>query len=162
MTENRSMKQIGFLFLLLAFALCALPAVAAIDQHCLSLCIAGGTNSSNCMDKCTYDVEKEKSRSKAIPNPAAKNLADPHNVLEAPRPAGDEIMLPSKKQPLHKTHSKDYVCLNNCLQGGGQYDLCSKSCVRQDCPVGDPSCNNLLGNTNPVVPTPNTSINTAH
>jgi hypothetical protein len=132
-------------------ALWAAPAHADVDQRCLSLCVSDGGSGNSCLQKCTYNDPLAKPRTNAIPNPSANGSADPHNVLEAPKPMGGEILMPTHKAK-QTTHSKDYTCINQCLQQGGQYDLCSKTCTRADCPPGDSRCQDLLGATTSAFP----------
>jgi hypothetical protein len=153
MTDNSRMKFIVLIVAAFSVMLFADPARANIDQHCLSLCVASGENSSSCMDKCVYQSQEEKPKSNAIPNAASKSLTDPHNVLHAPVPTGD-LLLPTKQKKQAKPRSKDYVCLNACLQNGGQYALCNKTCTRAECTTGDPTCNDLMGRAaSPLAPT---------
>ena len=142
------------IFIAAAILLWALPARADIDQRCLNLCVANGDSGGNCLPKCTYNESSAK-HSNAIPNAAAMAAPDPHNVFSAPKPAGD-IMLPTHTAK-QNAHSKDYVCINQCLQQGGQYDLCNKTCTRSDCPPGDGRCTDLRGNTQSALPSGNGS-----
>lgn len=129
--------------LLLAAGLGAAPAKADTDQHCLNLCINGGGNATTCLPQCSYNEPQQHSLS-------GTRALSPHDVFDAPRPAGDEILVPSHTAKA-ADRGKDYVCLNKCLHDGGQYDRCSKSCTRTDCPTGASNCNDVLGGT-PVLP----------
>jgi hypothetical protein len=153
--QNGAMRLLPILLLILS-AIWPLAAKADIDQRCLNLCIANGESGTTCLPKCTYNESHSKQHSNAIPNAAATQAPDPHNVFTAPKPTDGEIIMPQHTAKKNNA-SKDYICINQCLQQGGQFDLCNKSCTRTDCPPGDARCTDLLGNVTSAMPSNNSS-----
>ena len=124
--------------LLLGFSL---PARADIDQHCLSVCKSSGVASSNCLAQCTYDLPQQVPGTK---NPLATPQAQSGKVFTAPVPT-DELVLPKPQKSSLPQPTKDYACVKQCQQNGGQYQLCNDRCTRADCDVGSTLCRDLRG-----------------
>ena len=91
-------------------------ALADTDYRCLHSCVNGGGTSTSCLEECSY----------AQAAPMAKST---HDVLIAPKPAGNAVIEPPKPRAKPEP-SKDYSCLAKCTKDGLQYGLCEKRCAK--------------------------------
>jgi hypothetical protein len=136
---------LGFTILATMLLGVVVPAKADTDQRCLSLCINNGGAASTCMPQCTYNETPHDAGASKI------NTLSPHDVLQAPTPAEGVLLLPTHKAAA-PIADKDYVCLNQCLQDGGQYDRCSKTCTKTGCTIGSGACSDLVGKAGGAAP----------
>ncbi len=137
------MKKIlfGSAFVLLLLGFFIGTAQAGIDQRCLSLCVNGGGSSKTCLGQCSYTPPPKPNAYQHLPGTS-------HDVLKAPQPApppDDPVFLTPAASP--KAPAKDYVCLNQCLKSGQQYQQCSQSCTKLNCTTGSLRCKDLSGVT---------------
>jgi hypothetical protein len=134
------MKRVlcGLVLILSAVGFGAVPAWADLDQRCLSQCVNGGGFAAKCLPECTYnDAQKSGKSSDTL-------ATSTHDVFVAPKPAGNEILLPAQAAK-NLGPDKDYACVNQCLHDGGQYDRCSQHCTKRSCTLGGNGCTGLPG-----------------
>jgi len=97
-----------------------------VDYRCLDVCVSGGKQAATCLAQCTYE--------EAVPPsglPLVKTEARPlsHKPLEAPVPAGNEILLPDRRKAVMSGNTiGNYECVNQCVQTGMQSEMCSQRC----------------------------------
>ncbi|HUY67838.1 MAG TPA: hypothetical protein VMV79_00875 [Alphaproteobacteria bacterium] len=105
---------------------------ADVDYRCLDLCMKQGASSSSCLAECTYDKPPpltdgvESDDMTAVPQQQAT-----HDLVQAPVPAGNKIILPAPTAASAMTSAHpgiDYGCVNRCLHTGMQYDTCKGMC----------------------------------
>jgi hypothetical protein len=125
-----------FLFILLLVCLASLPALADTDYRCLNLCTNSGRGASQCMTQCSYVkavpgttmpgmVSGTATGSTTAPGASNTNV---HNLIEAPVPAGDEILLQRHVSQLGGSGT-NYRCVGQCTKAGMQYQLCTSRCA---------------------------------
>ncbi len=145
--------------IVLALIFCAgfsVTARADIDQHCLSLCKANGGASSVCLTQCTFANSDSTSQVSIGTGVLSRPITSNGKVFAAPVPSQDLVLpKPQKSQPPEA--SKDYACVKDCLQNGGQYHLCNDRCMRSSCEVGSTQCKDLRG-VAPLQVLPSTAV----
>jgi hypothetical protein len=107
------------------------------DYRCLNLCVNGGKPAAACLSQCTYNQSGTKSAAnkaatgslgmQSPPNMAEGAWGASHDVLHAPVPAGDMILVAPSKS-LQPSADKNYGCLQQCLHDGMQYEMCDQNC----------------------------------
>jgi hypothetical protein len=118
----------------LVFSL-AWPAWADTDYRCLNTCLtAGGGN--GCLHQCSYG--------QTTAPVAHKTATNVHKQFDPIVPTGgDTVLAPHHVKP--PAPSKDYHCVAQCLQAGGQYNLCNENCTKRGCGAGGITCKDLTG-----------------
>jgi len=103
------------------------PKPTLTDYRCLNLCTNAGKPATSCLSQCTYEPNPS-TAPHVSPSPAEGAKAASHNVLQAPIPADDEVVLSS-----HSVHAgpadKNYTCIAQCLHEGMQVEMCNQNCV---------------------------------
>lgn len=116
-----------FFLIFLVFSLgLAVPAYADTDYQCLRLCVNSGKTAAVCMPNCNYEPPRASAADDLV-KPNIKTLSN-HRVFSAPQDAGDTILL-HKPLPRVQTPTKDYACMNICLQQNTTYALCERQCT---------------------------------
>jgi len=120
------------LLLVGVWMLLAQPCRADTDYLCLNRCVQGGKASAQCMADCRYG-QPTTSASDALGQAAApvkpsKIYENPHRLLNAPKPMGNDVTL-TAPPPHTEPPAKDYRCLKDCLQPGVTYPFCEQQCV---------------------------------
>lgn len=85
----------------------------SLDRLCLRDCVQGGGAPARCMTSCRYGGERGAATDIVAAQPASPNA----------NPAAKAM--PGRQQ---RGTGADYRCLNACVQGGYQYDLCKSRC----------------------------------
>jgi len=101
------------------------------DYRCLNLCTRGGKPAAACLSQCTYTKATGNASNNLRPSPPAMAegaWASSHDVLQAPVPVGDTILIAPSLRALAKP-DKNYACIPQCLHDGMQVELCNQNCA---------------------------------
>ncbi len=136
---------------LLSVTLRTAPANADTDYRCLSNCIAIGTTSAaGCRQQCSYNVPLAGGAGKSTRNASVTNvpngLAATHKVFNTPVPS-EKLIDPKSSLSKKPAPSKDYACVQQCLNNGHAYKFCNLSCLKTTCAKGSPLCKDGIGAT---------------
>ena len=101
---------------------------ADTDYRCLNLCANSGKPASVCMTRCTYQADNAKNSDGDMP-PTDDLLSKKRVLPTLQHPVDDKKIAPDAPTGTAATESKDYKCVNQCLQAHMQYQTCNQQCT---------------------------------